>query len=378
MSRRENRAVATRAAAPDPLSPRDSHRYALELSTADGRRLGQAAVEPDFQPAREWAYLEGVRRGLLPLVTAPATGAVAPLWCDELGPPYCRGIRVLASDPDGRAQATSEIPARYFAGLAREQAERHVARGDLAHGAAYRYRVCAYPTGSDRPRVGDEPDAADGLRAQPLAEPIAVCESALGAFRDRSEPEDDLDEADACAPVFVAREILDETCSLAGRAGDVETGGVLVGRLHRDSSHPEVFAEITAQIPARHAEAGAASFAFTPETWAAAHAAIELRGDGELVLGWWHSHPCFCRECPEERRRACLFRRPHFSAEDAHLHRACFPQAWQLALLVSDLPDAGPTPALFGWRRGVVARRGYRALRRERARHPKRSTKEES
>jgi proteasome lid subunit RPN8/RPN11 len=196
------------------------------------------------------------------------------------------------------------------------------------------------------------------FEAEPLAETVALGSRALAALEAASEQTGEPDSLDA--PVFVAEAVLREVGSLAEQAGDVETGGVLIGHLHRDAGGSEVFAEVVAQIPARHAEADSTSFAFTPETWAAADAALALRGARERILGWWHSHPNFCRACPDERRRSCTFARPFFSREDEHLHRTCFPQAWQLALLVSDLPDVGWTPALFGWRAGRIVERGFR------------------
>lgn len=341
------------------MSDRHPHyRYALEHFTGEGRSLGQTLVTPDFGPAREWAYFEAVRRGALPLVTAPAGGAVEPLWSDELGPPHLRGIRV----------AGSEFGSAYFLELAQRQAAAYVERGELARGDRYRYRVCAYP-------VEPEPEAAPAFAVEALAEPIAL---GGGALAERLAASDAVGEHDALdAPVFVADLVLREVCALAEQAGELETGGVLFGRLHRDATAAEVFAEVTAQIPARHAEARGTSFAFTPETWAAADAALVLRGAGEIMLGWWHSHPWFCRRCPEERRRECVFAEPSFSAEDVHLHRTCFPQAWQLALLVSDLGALGSghgelgsghgprgrVPTLYGWRRGKVEERGFRKLR---------------
>lgn len=325
---------------------RQSYRFALEHFAPDGRSLGLTPVAPDFQPAREWAYFAAVRRGALPLATAPADGEVAPIWSAELGPPHCSGIRVGDCD----------FPSAYLLDLAQQRAAEYVEAGELARGDAYLYRVCAYPAECD-----ELPAAELAFGAEALAEPLPVAEGALDALLAHSDAIDASDPQDA--PVLVAADVVSECCELARRSGDVETGGVLVGRLHRDRLRPEVGVEVTAQIPARHAEARGASFAFTPETWAAADAAIALRGAGELTLGWWHSHPWFCRACPPERRSACAFARPFFSAEDIHLHRTCFPRAWSLALLVSDLPDAGPTPALFGWRAGQVVRRGFRRLR---------------
>lgn len=325
----------------------DSYRFALEHFAPDGRCLGQTLVTPDFQPALECAYFAAVRKGALPLVTAPATGAIAPVWSEELGPPHCSGIRVMES----------EFSSDYFLELAQRRAAEYVATGDLARGDSYRYRVRAFPAqaGDASPDLRMEPPVSFGVEALP--EPIPLGECRLDDFLARSERIGEQDAFDV--PVFIAEEVLSEVSALAEQAGELETGGALVGLLHRDALLPEVFVEITAQIPARHAEARGASFAFTPETWAAADAAIALRGGRELMLAWWHSHPNFCRDCPEERRSACAFGRPFFSSEDRHLQRTCFPQAWQLGLLVSDLPAIGFTPALFGWRKGSIVERGF-------------------
>ncbi len=331
----------------------ESYRFALEHFASDGRRLGQTLVAPDFQPARECATFSAVRRGTLPLVTAAADAAVAPVWSAELGPPHCSGFRVLETD----------FTSAYFLDLAQRQAAEYVEKGELERGDRYSYRLCAYPAEGPDAVPGASPSGELEFGVEPIAEPIALGECALDGFLARSEPIGESDALDA--PVFVASEVIEQIRALAQRAGELETGGALVGLLHRDSQRPEVFVEITAQIPARHAEARGASFAFTPETWSAADAALALRGGREICVGWWHSHPMFCRACPEERWAACAFAQPFFSAEDQHLHRTCFPQAWQQALLVSDLPEKGLTPALFGWRQGRVVRRGYGLLHRE-------------
>src|SRR5262245_21241186 len=272
------------------------YRYALEHYGRDGRLLGQTPVMPDFEPAREWAYFEAVRRGGRPLLTAPPAAPVVPVWSEELGPPHVSGIRVLES----------ELDSAYFLELARSQAAAYLAKGELARGESYRYRVCAYAA---EPEEDPRGPLAFGVEA--LAEPIELDQRALTAVL--ADEEAVGEQAALDAPVFVADAVLREIGELADQAGELETGGVLVGRLSRDAAGPEVFAEVVAQIPARHAEARGTSFGFTPETWAAADAALALRGGRELMLGWWHSHPWFCKRCPEERRRACAFARPFFS-----------------------------------------------------------------
>ena len=329
------------------------HRFVVETYTSQGHRLGRAPATPDFQPAREYAYLEAVRRGALSPTTAPAQGAVEPLWSEALGAPYLRGVRVRVCDPEGRACGARELPVHYFFATAQALAASHLASGDLAPGDPYRYHVCAYP------EEGAEPPAerADAFEVAALAEPIPVRECDLASLLARSTAVGEPRMGDV--PVLLASRVIDETCELARAAGRLETGGVLVGHLHRDRATRELCVEITAQIPARHGHAEETSFSFTHDTWADAHAQIARRGAGELMLGWVHSHPLQCSQCPVERRRTCRFARPFFSGEDLHLHRTCFPRAWQIALLISDLPERGLTPALFAWRRGRIASRGF-------------------
>lgn len=330
------------------------YRFALDYYDAEGRRVGIVPVDPDWQPAREWAWFEGMRRGQLPPRTLHPPGVVEPVWHDELGAPICSCVRVLVPGAEGPVSA--DIPRSFFGGLAERAAATLVERGDLREGQTFRYHLLAYP-------MAEAADAADdaALRVEPAEVALALHEVALDALAARAEPTDD-DDDPSDARVFVPRDVIGETLGLARASGELETGGVLVGVLHRDAGSPEIFLEVTAQIPARHARPGAAHFEFTPETWAAADAALRLRGRDEMLLGWWHFHPFFCRRCPEERRRICAFSRPFFSAADVHLHRACFPQAWQVALLVSDLPEEGLCSSLFGWRRGMVVPRGFDVL----------------
>lgn len=351
-----------------------SYRYAIDYFKEDGTHLGLISIEPDFQAAKDWAYFTGMRSGRLPAVSAAAEGSISPLWCEERGEPYCRGVRVVPTvvgvdDVGGVAgtaePASCELPKTYFRALAERGSWEWVEKRDLEPAEPYTYYVCAYPTAaesSEADTTGIGAVESSAFQVESVPDLIPVTESDLGSFRGRATAVPAPSEGDSAndMPVFFAQAVIDEACALATEAGKSETGGVLVGQLHHDPSKPEMFIEVVAQIPAQYAEASGTSFSFTPKTWAAADAAIELRGRGELIVGWWHSHPRFCNpECPEERRRACLLASPFFSADDIHLHRVCFPQPYQVALLISDLPDTGATPAVFGWRFGTVSPRGY-------------------
>jgi hypothetical protein len=83
-----------------------------------------------------------------------------------------------------------------------------------------------------------------------------------------------------------------------------------------------------------------------------------------MWLGWAHSHPsfAFCKTtCPAERRRECALQKPFLSSDDLVLHRTVFSKGYHLALLANNA-DAGLGFALYGWRGGVVQRRGFHVL----------------
>src|SRR6185437_2768668 len=104
--------------------------------------------------------------------------------------------------------------------------------------------------------------------------------------------------------------------ALHEQAGATETGGVLIGLVHRDTDHPgRLFVEVTAQIPVRHAEHELTRLTFTPDTWKAVDGAIRLRGKKERKVGWWHTHPSrkWCEKCPVENRKVCKLSGEFFS-----------------------------------------------------------------
>jgi proteasome lid subunit RPN8/RPN11 len=186
------------------------------------------------------------------------------------------------------------------------------------------------------------------LIAESLAE--AAHESSFQGNAD----EDDL-------PLFVPEEVLMEAKALSKQAGAKETGGILIGHLNRDAFVPEIFARVTAQIPARHTESSLTSLTFTSATWTDVRAALDLRRKNEIMLGWWHSHPVreWCKGCSPSSRKACSMAVDFFSAHDHALHRTIFPRAYSVALVVNDLAEDDATFSMFGWRRGLLEARGF-------------------
>jgi hypothetical protein len=163
--------------------------------------------------------------------------------------------------------------------------------------------------------------------------------------------------------VFVSPAVVEEATALTLDEGASETGGILIGHLHRDPVSGQVFVEITAQIPARHTVGSSVKLTFTADTWTDVRATIALRSHDEMMLGWWHSHPAreWCKECPPERQRACPLGAGFLSSDDRALHRAMFPRAFCVALVMTNTTD-GARARLFGWRSGVLQPRGFRLL----------------
>jgi hypothetical protein len=330
--------------------------YTLDILSEDGRPLDHGVLSPDWAPALEWVRFEGVREGRLPAVAATLPGVVEPVWDGRAGEPVVAGFRIAIRGAGG-VEVVREIPKSYVWSLVQRASAALVERGVLQAGDAFRWIITAFPA-----RRADEP-ASDGFAVEEIVQPLSLTDASLASFVARSAPSGPDDPAGRM-PVFLPRRVLDEAIESARHAGDVETGGMLVGRLCRDAAAPEIFVEITAQVPALYSVSGATRLTFTPDTWAAVQAAIALRRRHEILAGWWHYHPDFCRlrNCPVERRARCPGASPFFSAEDVHLHATCFPGAHHVALLISDRTPDGMAWSLFGWSRGVVAARGFHVL----------------
>jgi hypothetical protein len=336
------------------------YQYAIDYFGLDGERRGSLTVEPDWGPARECAQFLAIRRGIVPPVLRDDVGRIEPVWHSKCGAPVLDAARIVVAAETGDETVCEQVPSlAYFRQLARLGSRTMVERGCLKEGESYLYKVCAYPgaspahdsDASESPAFGvEEIHESLPLRERPI-EPLLAAAKSRGSGGDPGDMR-----------VFIPQHVMDAVQERSREAGKVETGGVLVGNLHRCHSSPEIYLEVTAQIPAAHADAQATRLTFTEDSWAAVQAAIDLRKRAELMVGWWHFHPDFCRECPEEKRRDCNVPRPFFSAEDVHMHRAVFPRAFHVALLVSDHGGAPFDVSLFGWRHGMVASRGFDVL----------------
>jgi Prokaryotic homologs of the JAB domain len=331
------------------------YHFALALYGPDATSVGTAPATHDWTLAQEWTRFHYQRRGELPL-DANEDACVLPLWNHQLGEPYCRGYRVEISRP-GQRPVSADFPVTHFAVSARQAASLFIERQELREGERYSYLLLAYP-------APKESAAEDGLSVTNASPRMPVGDASLEALRARAEPAG-VEDGDDMA-VFVSRQVLREAEAQTAAERGTETGGILVGMLWRDKAAGEIFAEVTAQVPAEHSRGTSVKLTFLPETWAAADAALRLRGRGETYLGYWHSHPvrewCKARECAIEKQKTCPLGKDFFSEDDEAVMRAAFPRAYSIALVANDTAFSPLTFSLFGNREGTFQPRGFCVL----------------
>ncbi len=334
---------------------RTAFRYTVRLYTTVGALLGEYAAGVDWTPAVEWVFLQGIRQKLCSAALV-ANAIIEPLWQSEAAAGVVRGLRVQVQQADGRPFCR-ELPTTYFASLARDASSDLIRRGALREGDHFRYTVGAYPLAD---AAGDA--SAPGLDIQEVAPPLPLRQSSLADLA-RGSVRYDRPDANGDLPVFLPKGVLDQTARLSRRAGALETGGILIGHVHQDPDVPELFVEVTAQIPAQCARSERMRLTFTPDTWADAAATIRLRGQGEIQVGWWHSHSFWKEPDKTDQAKAGTPGDAAFlSAEDVSLHRLCFPRAYSIALVVAEGRCTGLRWALFGWNSGMICPRGYQVL----------------
>ena len=331
----------------------NDYQYSLMLYREGQTSLGQVSVFVDWEPARECTTFQALRQGLIPASETTPISSVQPLWHPTLGEPYVKGFRVHIETRDSTG-ASAEFSKSYFSDLAKQASSLLIKKGALRKAERFKYLVAAFPqkqNGQSGPRLK--------FTSTEVAPHLPIGNAVLANLIPEATLQGKHHEGDM--PLLVPQRVLDEAKELSKRAGTKETGGILIGRLQRDVAVPEVFAEVTAQIPARHTEATLTSLTFTAKTWTDVRAALELRKQDEIMLGWWHSHPVreWCKDCSAESQRVCGMAENFFSAHDRALHRTIFPRAYSVALVVNDQAGDHATFSMFGWRQGLLESRGF-------------------
>ncbi|MGE0553218.1 MAG: Mov34/MPN/PAD-1 family protein [Gemmatimonadales bacterium] len=327
-----------------------TYAFGVAFERLDGSPIERVDLTPDWEPARERFRLLVAERGVDPSVAFALEPLVEPRWSGLRGAPFVSACRLRAGD---RSEPALDLGIGYFAGSVQRLSSELVTRGLLGEGERYCATLIARPRAEgERPRRG-----ALRRRARVPIRPasLAALERCAVAHEDRGDND----------PLwFVPGELLEQARARVASERERETGGVLVGHLCRDPARGRLFVLATGQIPALAAVGDATSLSFTAETWTETRAELDRRARGEIMVGWWHSHPVhlWCRDCTIECRRLCALDRGMFSESDRRLHRTVFPRAFAVGLVLSDTGNGPPGVAAFGWRDGLIARRGYHTL----------------
>ena len=347
------------------MSVINNYKYQAEITSVAGRVLGDLLLPaPNFSAALQWSFLRGLHEGRSFRYSHPETATVEPVWDAGAGQPFVSHIRVILTGDEDQPYSCDIPVIGYFSSAVQKASATMVESGTLDVGELFNYKVCAVrdlqsaTSLVNRRGNGQQFTDVDDFVGEPVANPFTIDMKEMAPLLSASDRCGGSAWHDGDLPVYLPSRVLDELIGLAEGVEEVETGAILVGNVFRDPGGG-LFTEVAAQIPARHTIAERASLTFTAETWAAVDAAIKLRGCGERIVGWAHSHPFFCRACPAERRRACPLGSPMFSDADRSVHRTVFGQAHQLAFLLSFLGGGQPSVDLFSWREGLITARGF-------------------
>jgi proteasome lid subunit RPN8/RPN11 len=336
-----------------------TYRFRLEFWKPGGRCMAEAPLEEaDFARAVETAFFDGLRRGLFTEYRLPQHGVrLEPRFVRaDSGSPRTRGFDVVLPTPSGEEDRMS-FRTRFLSGYTKRAIREMVVSGTLPLNTALLYHLAAYldETAGQAPR-------RSGISLDSAAPAVPIRDSARNALG-RTEKWDGPSPVDV--PVLIPRRVLEEALAEAQRTPDREVGGLLLGHLRRDAETRELFVEITGYVPAEETIATSVSVTFTTATWSRAREVIELRGEGEIFVGWVHSHPFGLPEpCPDplppEWPDEFLF----FSSEDKFLMELAFPRPFMVGLQTGIEPRLeqalGHAPVrLYGWREGLIVPRGF-------------------
>lgn len=192
-------------------------------------------------------------------------------------------------------------------------------------------RVLAPPAGGSWAPSGESAVVAEDVEEEALDDTEF---DVADAYPEEDEDEDEAAER-AAAPhepavaIAVPDALVTTLVETFPFSEEIEEGGFLVGRVYQDSDRPGGYlVHVTAAIAAERTGASMIGFTFTGESFLRVSEQLAARGDGETLLGWYHTH---------------LFpatRGSGLSSVDEELHRSTFRRPWQVAALVN-ISDGG-------------------------------------
>jgi hypothetical protein len=351
--------------------------FEIELRRRGGALVAREAVAPGrLRPLVDDALWRAQRRGIVGPRRSLARWDLEPVFAGA-GAPRVEGIDLRVEAEGGR------FSRRYGLGVFREPAasfrDRLVVDAAIARDEEIEIGVRAI-----EPQLVSPGAAPPGVEIRLEEPPLPLTPGSLRDLLARSRPHNPEAEKADDAPVFILGQALEEARSHC-RSGDSQSHGggalegaaFLVGRLHADVDHPEIFAVIEAALEARHALRERFSVEPTAETYRDLESRIAVRRrllgrPEEILLATAHAHPfapsisretgkAQCPECP--LRAECKLDSAFWSADDARYTESLFVKAPHGVGLVWGLsPRFEDVLRVYGFRDGVMEERGIRIV----------------
>jgi hypothetical protein len=285
----------------------------LAKRDGDQRLLGREIVcEADLLPARDDAFLRGVRAGLLGTDLAKVSMNIIP--GETVTPDRVVGYTIELRD-EGKSYR-QRFGLTSLAPVARRAVARLVEQEALKDGDDYSFFLTTVrPDGDAEPVEGkSSANGHNGMKATRRQESLVLEPARLQDYVRNSElltgcTEPTEAEVEPPMPIFVADDVWKEGHDLARRGGELESAAVWTGRLMRDTESPEVFMLLEACLEAEHAQEEKLAVTFSGETWARIRELLDMRRrrlnrPHERILGSVHGHP-FLPEADEKGNRKC-------------------------------------------------------------------------
>lgn len=155
--------------------------------------------------------------------------------------------------------------------------------------------------------------------------------------------------------LYVSKSVIAELREATVRSLYVERADILTGRVIQDPDG-SVAVLVTGRVPATvEAEGTAASFRFSPLTFAVARTESLARDPGCAIVGWAHNHPV-CQDCPLIEPY-CQSETVFFSLADRLVHRTSFAAPYAVALVLGKGRHkslADPIVRAYIWNHGTI------------------------
>jgi hypothetical protein len=309
---------------------RAAYEYAIEVvRTDDAVGFGRREVSSShLESAREQTIFSAQRQGVLGSDPGSVCVAEEPVFLGD-GQDQISGVKMAVGARQQRVEL--QFGLALFDPMASVVTRDLLEAEQLAPNDHVTYRVFARPARPAAP--------ADGVAARVVREPLNWAEGRLDPWLAVGQATGSVDESDY--PLFILeREVLKQAQTFSWRGREQEGGCWLVGNLLRQAGpEQEIFGVIHTVLEADGMNHGRFGLEFSSETFLRLEARMEKRRNrfgraGELVMGFFHSHPFLPSElyghdaCTGCKKRAdCSLSSAFLSTHDARFHAAMFGRA---------------------------------------------------